>query len=66
MEYILFVLYFSSFLCLCALVCLYFSGCQEMTYKHEGEVGGSHVCPMEEVAGAQKGQVADLQKVISS
>lgn len=36
MEYILFVLYFSFFLCLCALVCLYFSGCQEMTYKHEG------------------------------
>ncbi|XP_070362366.1 uncharacterized protein [Equus asinus] len=37
MEYVLFVLYFSFFLCLCALVCLYFSGCQEMTYKHEGE-----------------------------
>ncbi|XP_072643464.1 uncharacterized protein [Canis lupus baileyi] len=37
MEYILFVLYFSFFLCLCALVCLYFSGCQEMTYKHEGK-----------------------------
>lgn len=37
MEYILFVLYFSFFLCLCALVCLYFSGCQEMTYRHEGE-----------------------------
>ena len=37
MEYILLVLYFSFFLCLCALVCLYFSGCQEMTYKHEGE-----------------------------
>ena len=36
MEYILFVLYFSFFLCLCALVCLYFSGCQEMTYRHEG------------------------------
>ncbi|MBZ3887039.1 Janus kinase and microtubule-interacting protein 1 [Sciurus carolinensis] len=36
MEYVLFVLYFSFFLCLCALVCLYFSGCQEMTYKHEG------------------------------
>ncbi|KAK2505491.1 hypothetical protein MC885_007515 [Smutsia gigantea] len=35
MEYVLFVLYFSFFLCLCALVCLYFSGCQEMTYKHE-------------------------------
>ncbi|EPY77936.1 hypothetical protein CB1_001159021 [Camelus ferus] len=35
MEYILFVLYFSFFLCLCTLVCLYFSGCQEMTYKHE-------------------------------
>ena len=45
MEYILFVLYFSFFLCLCALVCLYFSGCQEMTYKHEGtqlpRMGGS-------------------------
>jgi hypothetical protein len=37
MEYILFVLYFSFFLCLCALVCLYFSGCQEMTYRHEGK-----------------------------
>ncbi|XP_072476294.1 uncharacterized protein [Notamacropus eugenii] len=37
MEYVLFVLYFSFFLCLCALVCLYFSGCQEMTYKHEGK-----------------------------
>lgn len=36
MEYLLFVLYFSFFLCLCALVCLYFSGCQEMTYRHEG------------------------------
>lgn len=36
MEYVLFVLYFSFFLCLCALVCLYFSGCQEMTYRHEG------------------------------
>ncbi|KAB0345833.1 hypothetical protein FD755_023037, partial [Muntiacus reevesi] len=35
MEYILLVLYFSFFLCLCTLVCLYFSGCQEMTYKHE-------------------------------
>ncbi|KAJ8780314.1 hypothetical protein J1605_011578 [Eschrichtius robustus] len=35
MEYILFVLYVSFFLCLCALVCLYFSGCQEMTHKHE-------------------------------
>jgi len=37
MEYVLFVLYFSFFLCLCTLVCLYFSGCQEMTYKHEGK-----------------------------
>lgn len=37
MEYVLFVLYFSFFLCLCALVCLYFSGCQEMTYRHEGK-----------------------------
>ncbi|XP_075786875.1 uncharacterized protein LOC142829681 [Pelodiscus sinensis] len=37
MEYILLVLYFSFFICLCALVCLYFSGCQEMTYKHEGK-----------------------------
>lgn len=37
MEYLLFVLYFSFFLCLCTLVCLYFSGCQEMTYRHEGE-----------------------------
>lgn len=36
MEYVLFVLYFSFFLCLCALVCLYFSGCQELTYRHEG------------------------------
>lgn len=36
-EYILLVLYFSAFICLCALVCLYFSGCQEMTYKHDGE-----------------------------
>lgn len=36
-EYILLVLYFSSFICLCTLVCLYFSGCQEMTYKHDGE-----------------------------
>ncbi|XP_071313450.1 uncharacterized protein [Trachinotus anak] len=36
-EYILFILYFSSFICLCALVCLYFSGCQEMTYKHDGK-----------------------------
>lgn len=36
-EYILLVLYFSAFICLCALVCLYFSGCQEMTYKHEGK-----------------------------
>lgn len=43
MEYILFVLYFSFFLCLCALVCLYFSGCQEMTYKHEGECWS--LCP---------------------
>ncbi|XP_074397841.1 uncharacterized protein LOC143693989 [Agelaius phoeniceus] len=37
MEFIFLVLYFSFFLCLCALVCLYFSGCQEMTYKHEGK-----------------------------
>ncbi|XP_078411593.1 uncharacterized protein LOC144688651 [Cetorhinus maximus] len=37
MEYLLLVLYFSCFICLCALVCLYFSGCQEMTYKHEGK-----------------------------
>ena len=36
-EYFLLILYFSSFICLCALVCLYFSGCQEMTYKHDGE-----------------------------
>lgn len=36
-EYILLILYFSSFICLCALVCLYFSGCQEMTYKHDGK-----------------------------
>ncbi|XP_062991199.1 uncharacterized LOC128125818 homolog [Elgaria multicarinata webbii] len=36
MEYIFLVLYFSFFISLCALVCLYFSGCQEMTYKHEG------------------------------
>ncbi|XP_073668225.1 uncharacterized protein [Paramisgurnus dabryanus] len=34
-EYFLLVLYLSMFLCLCALVCLYFSGCQEMTYKHD-------------------------------
>ncbi|XP_063086270.1 uncharacterized LOC128125818 homolog [Cavia porcellus] len=41
MAYVLFVLYFSFFLCLCALVCLYFSGCQEMTYRHEGRrLGG--------------------------
>ena len=37
MEYLLFVLYFSFFLCLCTLVCLYFSGCQELTYRHEGK-----------------------------
>ncbi|XP_054681224.1 uncharacterized LOC128125818 homolog [Grus americana] len=37
MEFIFLVLYFSFFICLCALVCLYFSGCQEMTYKHEGK-----------------------------
>ena len=36
-EYLYLVLYLSSFVCLCALVCLYFSGCQEMTYKHDGE-----------------------------
>ncbi|XP_070407629.1 uncharacterized protein [Nothobranchius furzeri] len=36
-EYLLLVLYFSAFICLCALVCLYFSGCQEMTYKHDGK-----------------------------
>ncbi|XP_075959859.1 uncharacterized protein LOC142963044 [Anarhichas minor] len=36
-EYILLILYFSAFICLCALVCLYFSGCQEMTYKHDGK-----------------------------
>ncbi|XP_072574764.1 uncharacterized protein [Paramormyrops kingsleyae] len=36
-EYLLLILYFSSFICLCALVCLYFSGCQEMTYKHDGK-----------------------------
>lgn len=36
-EYFLLVLYLSMFLCLCALVCLYFSGCQEMTYKHDGK-----------------------------
>ncbi|XP_077465756.1 uncharacterized protein LOC144082449 [Stigmatopora argus] len=36
-EYFLLILYFSAFICLCALVCLYFSGCQEMTYKHDGE-----------------------------
>ncbi|XP_061848935.1 uncharacterized LOC128125818 homolog [Colius striatus] len=35
MEFIFLVLYFSFFICLCTLVCLYFSGCQEMTYKHE-------------------------------
>ena len=33
----LLTLYFSAFICLCALVCLYFSGCQEMTYKHDGK-----------------------------
>lgn len=37
-EYLLLILYFSAFICLCALVCLYFSGCQEMTYKHDGKV----------------------------
>lgn len=36
-EYILLILYFSAFICLCTLVCLYFSGCQEMTYKHDGK-----------------------------
>lgn len=36
-EYLLLILYFSSFICLCTLVCLYFSGCQEMTYKHDGK-----------------------------
>ena len=36
-EYVLLTLYFSAFICLCALVCLYFSGCQEMTYKHDGK-----------------------------
>lgn len=36
-EYVLLILYFSAFICLCAMVCLYFSGCQEMTYKHDGE-----------------------------
>lgn len=59
MEYILFVLYFSFFLCLCALVCLYFSGCQEMTYKHEGTqlpgMGGSVL----EVPGCHR-KVLDL------
>ncbi|KAM3936561.1 uncharacterized protein RB166_007464 [Leptodactylus fuscus] len=35
MEDFLLILYFSFFICLCALVCLYFSGCQELTYKHE-------------------------------
>ncbi|XP_077433665.1 uncharacterized protein LOC144058901 [Vanacampus margaritifer] len=37
-EYFLLILYFSAFICLCALVCLYFSGCQEMTYKHDGKI----------------------------
>ncbi|XP_071664670.1 uncharacterized protein [Patagioenas fasciata] len=37
MEFIFLVLYFCFFICLCVLVCLYFSGCQEMTYKHEGK-----------------------------
>ncbi|XP_077135308.1 uncharacterized protein LOC143790915 [Ranitomeya variabilis] len=37
MEDFLLILYFSFFICLCALVCLYFSGCQELTYKHEGK-----------------------------
>ncbi|XP_071982213.1 uncharacterized protein [Engystomops pustulosus] len=36
MEDFLLILYFSFFICLCALVCLYFSGCQELTYKHDG------------------------------
>lgn len=36
-DIVLLVLYLSSFICLCALVCLYFSGCQEMTYKHDGK-----------------------------
>lgn len=44
MEYVLFVLYFSFFLCLCALVCLYFSGCQEMTYRHEGKQRALRFC----------------------
>jgi len=40
-EFVLLTIYFASFICLCALVCLYFSGCQEMTYKHDGkDVGG--------------------------
>ncbi|XP_073468401.1 uncharacterized protein [Aquarana catesbeiana] len=37
MEDFLLILYFSFFICLCALVCLYFSGCQELTYRHEGK-----------------------------
>ncbi|KAG8505825.1 Janus kinase and microtubule-interacting protein 1 [Galemys pyrenaicus] len=51
-KYILFVLYFSFFLCLCALVCLYFSGCQEMTYKHEGlDLSGPAPTPQAHAAG---------------
>lgn len=36
-EYFQLILYFSFFIGLCAMVCLYFSGCQEMTYKHDGK-----------------------------
>ncbi|XP_069451100.1 uncharacterized protein [Ovis canadensis] len=50
MEYVLFVLYFSFFLCLCTLVCLYFSGCQEMTYKHEAAVIGK-LLPVPRIIG---------------
>ncbi|XP_075922499.1 uncharacterized protein LOC142924289 [Petromyzon marinus] len=35
MEIFALSLYFAFFLTLCTLVCLYFSGCQEMTYKHD-------------------------------
>ncbi|XP_077157660.1 uncharacterized protein LOC143819657 [Paroedura picta] len=50
MEYVILILYFSFFVCLCALVCLYFSGCQEMTYKHEGK-SSSLLVPINKLHG---------------
>lgn len=58
-EYLLLILYFSAFICLCALVCLYFSGCQEMTYKHDGKV----LCGVWKVSSKKKvNKHADLDK----